>query len=106
MTKNLTTFQIYTLMLVLLLGTSIIFGTPKLVPDGWLVQITAIIPALLLFLLYTALVSSESPKGLYALLLTAWGSVLGKTLILCYAVYFLYIAARWGIGMKYSRTSL
>ncbi|WP_054026075.1 GerAB/ArcD/ProY family transporter [Bacillus sp. FJAT-28004] len=94
MANKLTTFQIYSLMLVLLLGTSILFGTPKLVEDVWLVQIVTVVPALLLFLFYTAFVSSESPKGLYALLISAWGSVLGKTFVLCYTVYFLYIAAR------------
>lgn len=94
MTNKMTGFQIYSLMMVLLLGTSIIFGTPKIVPDVWLVPIITLLPAILLFLFYTALVTSESQRGLYALLVNAWGAVIGKSLVLCYTVYFLYIAAR------------
>ncbi|WP_255314493.1 GerAB/ArcD/ProY family transporter [Bacillus sp. FJAT-26390] len=90
----MTTIQIYSLMLVLLLGTSILFGTPKLVPDVWLVQVVTIVPAMLLFLFYTTMVSKVSPKGLYTLLIAAWGSVLGKIFVLGYSIYFLYIAAR------------
>ncbi|WP_169090591.1 GerAB/ArcD/ProY family transporter [Paenibacillus sp. PL91] len=94
MTNKMTMFQSYSLMLVLLLGTSILFGTPKLVPDVWLVQVITVVPALLLFLLYTTMVSTESPKGLYALLVAAWGNLIGKAFVLCYTIYFLYIAAR------------
>ncbi|WP_053373128.1 GerAB/ArcD/ProY family transporter [Paenibacillus sp. FJAT-27812] len=94
MTNKMTTIQIYSLMLVLLLGTSILFGTPKLVPDVWLVQVVTIVPAMLLFLFYTTMVSKVSPKGLYTLLIAVWGSVLGKIFVLGYSIYFLYIAAR------------
>lgn len=94
MTNKMTGFQIYSLMMVILLGTSIIFGTPKVVPDVWLAPLITILPAILLFLFYSVLVSSESQRGLYALLVNAWGNVIGKSLVLCYTVYFLYTAAR------------
>ncbi|CAM4491076.1 hypothetical protein FHS16_005423 [Paenibacillus endophyticus] len=88
MTNKMSMFQMYSVMLVLLLGTSIIFGTPKLVMDMWLVPLFTILPAILLFLCYTALVSSESRKGLYAVLVKAWGNVLGKAL--CSATPFIF----------------
>lgn len=95
MANKLTALQTYTLMLVLLLGTSIIFGTPRLVPDVWLVEIITLVPAILMFIMYILLVSSDPDnKGLYSLLVNAWGRYLGKLFVLGYAVYFLYIAAR------------
>ena len=94
MTGKLTSMQSYTLMLICLLGTAIIFGTPKLVPDVWLVELISLLPAILLFLLYTALFSLQKRNGFLGLLTSAWGKTLGRTLAVCYAVYFLYIAAR------------
>ncbi|GLX67931.1 GerAB/ArcD/ProY family transporter [Paenibacillus glycanilyticus] len=84
----------FTMQLVFLLSTAIIFGSPSLVPDSWLVGIIAFFPACLLIVLYCAMLSSKEDMGLYPLLERAWGKVIGKMFILVYSTYFLYIAAR------------
>ncbi|MFB9326098.1 GerAB/ArcD/ProY family transporter [Paenibacillus aurantiacus] len=84
----------YSMLLVFLLGTSIIFGPPRFVPDAWLVELIAVIPAGALFLLFAGLVAAGNGGGLYAMLDKAWGSTIGRVWTLCYAVYFLYIASR------------
>ncbi|MNI28594.1 Spore germination protein YndE [compost metagenome] len=87
-------FQIYCMLLVFLLGTSIIFGTPRLVPDTWIVDIITLLFAALLFLIYTRFIGAGNNRGYYALLERAWGRYLGKVLILGYVIYFIYIASR------------
>ncbi|MFX3634774.1 MAG: GerAB/ArcD/ProY family transporter [Candidatus Pristimantibacillus sp.] len=94
MAYKLSPLQLFTTMLVFLLGTSIIFGSPKLVPDTWLVDLITIIPASLLFCLFVWVASKGKDKGLYLILETAWGKPIGKLFVLCYTVYFLYIASR------------
>ncbi|MEW9702144.1 GerAB/ArcD/ProY family transporter [Paenibacillus sp. SI8] len=94
MTHKLSSMQTFTLMLVCLLGTSIIFGAPKTVPDNWLIELISVIPAILLFLMYVSIISLDARKGFYALLDLAWGRYLGKVMVLSYSVYFLYVAAR------------
>ncbi|AFH64974.1 GerAB/ArcD/ProY family transporter [Paenibacillus caseinilyticus] len=92
---KLSSYETFSLMFGLLLGTSVIFGTPKLVHDLWLVDIMALIPGLLMaWIYYTAVGALGQRKGLYNLLVEAWGKYCGKLLILSYTVYFLYIAAR------------
>ena len=87
-------FQTFTMMFVFLLGTSIIFGTPRLVEDTWIVDLITLVPSCALFLLYTHLLVAGKSTDLYSLLYKAWGRILGSILILGYAVYFLYIASR------------
>ncbi|MFC5652677.1 GerAB/ArcD/ProY family transporter [Paenibacillus solisilvae] len=95
MEAKFSAIQSFTLILALLLGTAIIIGTPRLAPDVWLVEIIAVVPAILMFLMYTLLFSADSTHtGLYSLLVNAWGRYLGKLFVLGYAIYFLYIAAR------------
>ncbi|WP_028550262.1 GerAB/ArcD/ProY family transporter [Paenibacillus sp. UNC451MF] len=94
MTSKLTSMQTYSLMLICLLGTAIIFGTPKVVPDVWLVELLSILPAIPLFLMYSILFSIQAKNGFLGLLVMAWGKYLGNAFAICYAVYFLYIAAR------------
>lgn len=84
----------FTIQLVFLLSTSIIFGTPSLVPDSWLVGIIAFFPACLLIVIYYSMLASQEDKGLYPILEKAWGNVIGKGFVLIYSTYFLYIAAR------------
>ncbi|WP_123040356.1 GerAB/ArcD/ProY family transporter [Cohnella candidum] len=84
----------FCMMFVFLLATAIIFGTPKLVPDVWLVELLAAVPALLLFFLQSLLVSTDRPKGLYEQFTETWGGRPGQAFVLLYAVYFLYIATR------------
>ncbi|KUP24253.1 hypothetical protein AWJ19_11275 [Paenibacillus sp. DMB5] len=84
----------YCLILVYLLGTSILFGTPQLVPDTWLVEIVTLFFASFLFILYTGLIGTGRNISYYALLEKAWGKAAGKALVLSYTVYFIYIAAR------------
>ncbi|SFD83008.1 spore germination protein KB [Paenibacillus catalpae] len=84
----------FTLQLVFLLSTSIIFGTPSVVPDSWLVGLVAFFPACLFIVLYSAMLSSQHDLGLYPMLEKAWGKIAGKMFVLLYAIYFLYIAAR------------
>ncbi|MBB3111096.1 spore germination protein KB [Paenibacillus phyllosphaerae] len=92
--SKLSPIHIYTIQLVFLLGTSIIFGTPKSVPDTWLIDLISLLPAALLCCLYAGLVDASHEQGLYPLLEKAWGRYAGKLLTLCYALYFLYIASR------------
>lgn len=82
----------YSVLLVFLLGTSIIFGPPRLVPDAWLVELIAVVPAGILFLLYAGLAGGGG--GLYDTLEKAWGRTFGRMWTLGYVVYFLYIASR------------
>ncbi|MFD2382396.1 GerAB/ArcD/ProY family transporter [Paenibacillus xanthanilyticus] len=84
----------YTILLVFLLGTSIIFGPPRLVPDAWLVELIAVVPAGALFLLFAGLAAAGKGGGWYDILDKAWGKTLGRVWALCYLVYFLYIASR------------
>jgi len=81
-------------MLVFLLGTSIIYGTPRLVPDTWLVDLLTIVPAFLLAGQYLLLIRLGRGGNLYDMLIGAWGKSAGRLLILAYTVYFLYIASR------------
>jgi Spore germination protein. len=94
MESKLTGLQLYAMMLVFLLGTSIIYGTPRLVPDSWLIDIVAIVPYLLLTGIYLALFWTGCDRNLYELLVAAWGKHFGKLFALGYSVYFLYIASR------------
>jgi spore germination protein (amino acid permease) len=84
----------FTMQLVFLLSTSIIFGTPSIVPDSWLVGLIAFFPALLFIVIYSAMLSSHHNLGLYPMLEKAWGKFAGRVFVLIYATYFLYIAAR------------
>lgn len=86
--------DMFAMQLVFLLSTSIIFGTPSVVPDSWLVGIIAFFPACLFIVIYGAMLSSQKNLGLYPLLEKAWGKVVGRGFVLIYATYFLYIAAR------------
>jgi spore germination protein KB len=92
--SKVNTIDTFTLQLVFLLSTSIIFGTPSVVPDSWLVGIIAFFPACLLIVIYSAMLSSQEDRGLYPMLEKAWGKVIGKGFVLIYSTYFLYIAAR------------
>ncbi|WP_379127402.1 GerAB/ArcD/ProY family transporter [Paenibacillus sp. sgz500958] len=84
----------FTILFVFLLGTSIIFGTPRLVEDTWIVDLITLIPSSALFLFYTYLLTAGKSTDLYSLLYKTWGRFLGSCLILGYSVYFLYIASR------------
>ncbi|TYP78130.1 GerAB/ArcD/ProY family transporter [Paenibacillus methanolicus] len=84
----------YTLLLVFLLGTSIIFGPPRLAPDAWLVELIAVVPAGALFLLFVGLAAAGNGGNLFDMLDKAWGRTIGRMWTLCYIVYFLYIASR------------
>lgn len=86
--------DMFAMQLVFLLSTSIIFGTPSVVPDSWLVGLITFFPACLFIVIYGALISSQRQLGLYPLLEKAWGKVIGRGFVLLYATYFLYIAAR------------
>lgn len=94
MERKLSPLQLYALMLVFLLGTSIIFGTPRLVPDTWIVDLLTIVPSFLLAGLYLLLIRYGGGGNLFDMLVGAWGRIAGRALILVYTVYFLYIAAR------------
>ncbi|TCM96213.1 MULTISPECIES: GerAB/ArcD/ProY family transporter [unclassified Paenibacillus] len=94
MPSKVNTIDTFAMQLVFLLSTSIIFGTPSLVPDSWLTGIFAFFPACLLLVIYSAMLASTDNLGLYPLLEKAWGKATGKVFILIYSTYFLYIAAR------------
>ncbi|KGE18432.1 hypothetical protein PWYN_28445 [Paenibacillus wynnii] len=94
MTSRINPFHTFTIMFVFLLGTSLIFGTPRLVEDTWLVDIIALVPACVLLIFYTFLIVAGKSTDLYSLLYKTWGQFLGRLLILGYAVYFLYVASR------------
>ncbi|MDQ6419096.1 GerAB/ArcD/ProY family transporter [Paenibacillus sp. LHD-117] len=87
-------YHVFTIMIVFLLGTSIIYGTPKLVPDTWLVDLVTLLPATLLFCFYALLLAKGQHHDLFSLLVKAWGRIVGRIFVLGYTVYFLYIAAR------------
>ncbi|WP_054940630.1 GerAB/ArcD/ProY family transporter [Paenibacillus ihuae] len=93
-TTRLQPFHTFTIMTVFLLGTSIIFGTPRLVEDTWIVDLITLVPSCALFILYTYLLMAGKSNDLYSLLYKIWGRLLGKVLVLGYTVYFLYIASR------------
>lgn len=94
MTTRLKPFHTFTIMFVFLLGTSLIFGTPRLVEDTWLVDLISLVPSCALLMFYTYLIVAGKSTDLYSLLYETWGRFLGKLLILGYTVYFLYIASR------------
>lgn len=94
MTTRLQPFHTFTIMFVFLLGTSLIFGTPRLVEDTWLVDLISLVPSCALLMFYTYLIVAGKSTDLYSLLYETWGRFLGKLLILGYTVYFLYIASR------------
>ncbi|UJF33958.1 GerAB/ArcD/ProY family transporter [Paenibacillus hexagrammi] len=94
MNGRLSSMQTFTLLLVCLLATAIIFGTPKQVNDVWLVEIFSLIPAVMLFMMYVILLYADAGKGYYDLLIRAWGKYAGKALVISYSTYFLYIGAR------------
>lgn len=94
METKLSPLQLYALMLVFLLGTSIIYGTPRLVPDTWLVDLLTIVPSFLLAALYLLLIRLGGGGSLFDMLVGAWGNAAGRLLVLAYTVYFLYIASR------------
>lgn len=93
-TTHLQPFHAFTIIFVFLLGTSIIFGTPRLVEDTWIVDLITLVPSCALFMLYTYLLIAGKSPNLYSLLHKTWGQFLGKILILVYVVYFLFIASR------------
>lgn len=82
------------MMLVFLLGTSIIFGSPQQVLNAWLAEMMTLPPALLLTGIYLLLVYIGRGHDLYEVLLQVWGGIAGRFFVLGYAVYFLYIATR------------
>ncbi|QAY68369.1 spore gernimation protein [Paenibacillus protaetiae] len=94
MTSKLNALHTFALLFAFLLGTSIIFGTPKVVYDTWMVDLTALLPSVLLFLLFAGMISLGKNKSLYALFIRAWGNWVGSLLIACYVTYFIYIATR------------
>ncbi|MEC0171467.1 GerAB/ArcD/ProY family transporter [Paenibacillus graminis] len=94
MTTRLQPFQTFTIMFVYLLGTSLIFGTPRLVEDTWIVDMISLVPSCAIFMFYTYLLAAGKSSDLYSLLLKTWGRFLGSILILGYTVYFFYIACR------------
>lgn len=94
MTTRLQPFHTFTMIFVYLLGTSLIFGTPRLVEDTWIVDIISLVPSCAIFMFYTYLLVAGKSSDLYSLLYKTWGRFLGPALILGYTVYFLYIASR------------
>ncbi|REK76790.1 GerAB/ArcD/ProY family transporter [Paenibacillus paeoniae] len=93
--KALSTWQIYSLMLLFQMGTNVVFGfagTAK--QDAWIVAFLSTLGAFLLQWLYYKLYATRPGENWTSLLKLSFGRYLGTFLHTVYIVVFLYLAAR------------
>ncbi|MFC7370237.1 GerAB/ArcD/ProY family transporter [Fictibacillus iocasae] len=95
MIKTITGFQLYTTMVMFLLGSAILINPASDAgKDAWLSFLAGTTTGLLLFLLYSKLFARSSNMPLTSLFSLYWGNALGSFLTVIYVGYFVYMAAR------------
>lgn len=93
--NSISTWQLYCLMLLFQLGTSVVFGFSSYAKqDAWITVVLSTIVGLGIFWVYTKLLSVGSSHNWTSLLQQAFGKWIGYLLGIIYIFVFTYSAAR------------
>ncbi|RXJ04153.1 hypothetical protein DS745_01850 [Anaerobacillus alkaliphilus] len=87
--------EFYTLLILFLLGSSIVVGLNlDTEENAWLVNLLSMVFGVGLFYFYLYLLKYGSWKEFHILLEFVFGRFIGRTVLLLYSLYFLYIGSR------------
>ncbi|WP_028611549.1 GerAB/ArcD/ProY family transporter [Paenibacillus harenae] len=93
--KTLSTWQLYGLLLLFLLGTSVVFGIASSAKqDAWITAFISILLGAALLWLYSKLYETHTDKNWSGLLTVSFGRFIGSILCVTYVFIFIYSAGR------------
>ena len=93
--KSITTFQIFSMMVLFLLGSTLVagLGTDE---EGlaWLIILVTMLIGIVIYYGYTYLIVNHQSMDMSSLLCYGFGKWLGNLINIIYSLYFVYIASR------------
>lgn len=93
--KTLSTWQLYGLLLLFLLGTSVVFGIASSAKqDAWITAFISTFLGAALLWLYSKLYETHADKNWSGLLMVSFGRIIGSILCVAYVFIFIYSAGR------------
>jgi spore germination protein (amino acid permease) len=93
--KGLSSWQLYSLLLLFLLGTSVVFGIASSAKqDAWITAFISTFLGAALLWLYSKLYASHADLNWSGLLMKSFGQLIGSVLCLIYVFIFIYSAGR------------
>ena len=100
MKKNISKFQLFSIIFFLISPSIVMVGIQKsLLQDGWIGVLLAGVLQSLVLIIYTLLVNRYPNSGLDSMLKKSFGKIIGKVFILIYSSYFIYLAYRVSVDL-------
>ncbi|MCV9885712.1 GerAB/ArcD/ProY family transporter [Metabacillus halosaccharovorans] len=94
-TVKISTFQVFSMITLFLLGSTIVVGLGLEVEENaWILNIFSTTVGIGIFFLYTSILKKNDWSEFHVLLEKGFGKFLGKFLLLLYSIYFIYISSR------------